>query len=467
MNIFRLLPPIVMYLSALLGAVPLNAQDAPRLSVLQAEYNVWDATAEDITGDGVREVLLLTCDELARPLKKELLIFVGDAENQYPDAPSIRMPLPDTASVLFFAETDGMPPRELVAADAVGARVYRYRDGEMRQIARHRFPSYFPYRSREPIFLKNGAKDLTGDGIEEWLIPAPEGYEIRRGDQRLALLPCDIAGEIRRGESLYVINRFPAIQTFEMESSQVKGLAFLSDEYADFFYGENWDAHKQYRIPLFVQEKWDSSAKMADITGNGFPDLVVTQTRGTINMQAVTHIYIASELFKYPEKPTATFNVRGGITSPQIIDVDNDGMMDVLLISVPLGFKNFVNFFVRGKLAVNAEVYFFDGKTYGEKPAYSSSLLMDAPDGREQVAYAMGDFNGDGHLDLAMGKSSDAIVVHAGDPPRLIAPRPWLTLDVPGFGVAQTVDIDDNNKKDIILMHPGGPNSRRVDIIVF
>ena len=122
MNIFRLLPPIVMCLPILFGAVRADAQDAHRLSVLQAEYNVWDAAAEDITGDGVREVLLLTCDELARPLKKELLIFVGDAANQYPEAPSIRMPLPDTVSVLFFAEMDGMPPRELVAADAAGAR---------------------------------------------------------------------------------------------------------------------------------------------------------------------------------------------------------------------------------------------------------------------------------------------------------------------------------------------------------
>ncbi len=467
MNISRYLPPIAVCLPLLVGAISADAQDAPRLSVLQAAHNVWDAVSEDITGDGVREILLLTCDEQARPLKKELLIFVGDAAYQYPEAPSIHMPLPDTVSVLFFAETDGMPPRELVAADAAGARVYRYRDGEMRQIAKHRFSSLLPYRSREPIFLRNAAMDLTGDGIEEWLIPVAEGYEIRRGDTRLALLPCDMAGEIRRGETIYVINRFPAVQTFEMETSPVKGLAFLSDEYADFFYGENWAAHKQYRIPLFVQEKWDSSAKMADITGNGFPDLVVTQTKGTINMQAVTHIYIASEPFQYPEKPTAIFNVRGGVTSPQIVDVDNDGMMDVLLISVPLGFKNFVNFFLRGKLAIDAEVYFFDGTAYGDKPAYSSSILMDAPDGREQVAYALGDFNGDGHLDLAMGKSSDTVVVHVGDPGRLIAPRPWLTLNVPGFGVAQTVDIDDNGKKDIILMHPGGANSRRVDIIVF
>lgn len=458
---------ISLCLAVTLGAAWAQTDSAPRCSVLQSEYNVWDAMAEDITGDGVREILLLTCDELNRPLKKELLVFIGDAENKYSETPSIRMPLEDTVSVLFFAEMDGVPPRELVTADATGARVYQYQDGAMAPMAEHPFPSLLPYRSREPIFLKNTAMDLNGDGIEEWLIPTASGYEVRRGGASLALLPCDMAGEIRRGDSLYIVNRLPAIQSFAVENTATKGLAFLTDEYADFFYGDDWSNHKQFRIPLFVQEKWDSSAKMADINGNGFPDLVVTQTKGTINMQALTHIYVSTEPFQYPEQPTRTFTVRGGVTSPQIVDVDSDGLKDVLLISVPLGFKNFINFFLRGKLSVDAEVYFFDGKTFADKPAYSSSILMDAPDGREQVANVMGDFNGDGHLDVAMGKSKDTLVVHAADPSRLMAPRPWLTLEVPGFGMAQAADIDDNNKKDIILMHPGGANSRRVDVIVF
>jgi hypothetical protein len=132
-----------------------------------------------------------------------------------------------------------------------------------------------------------------------------------------------------------------------------------------------------------------------------------------------------------------------------------------------VGIKNIINYFVRGKVSVDAQVYLYNGKDFGDKPAYETSIAMDAPEGREQVAYTMGDFNGDGRQDIAFGEAAGELAVRTGEPQRLVSVKPWVTLKVPAFGVARTVNLGNKAAKDIVLYHPSGANSKRVDVIVF
>ena len=157
---------------------------------------------------------------------------------------------------------------------------------------------------------------------------------------------------------------------------------------------------------------------MDDITGNGFPDLVVTQTRGTVRMESKTHVYLAQKPFEYPDEPDATFTCKGSVSSPVLLDVNNDQKLDLVFIRISFGVGNIINFFVRGKLAVEAEVYLFNGEGYDEKADYSTTMTMDAPEGRQRVAYTFGDFNGDGLLDVTYGRSDDQLCVYTGDTKR-------------------------------------------------
>ena len=116
---------------------------------------------------------------------------------------------------------------------------------------------------------------------------------------------------------------------------------------------------------------------------------------------------------------------------------------------------------------MEANVYLFDGKAYSEKPDYSTTMTMDAPEGRERVAYTFGDFNGDGLLDVAYGRSEDKLNVYTGDPKRFISSRPWTSFEMPSFGSAAPYDLNGNASKDIVLIRPGGDQAKRADIIVF
>lgn len=443
------------------------AQDAPRTYVLNADKDVWDVAVEELTGDKLAEILLLTCDETSYPLEKSVDVHAADVSGAYGGAPTVSMPLAPSISALFFAEVDGTKPRELIAVDASGAQVFHYTAEGFELREQPRFNSSFPNKTKSPLFLKDGALDVNGDGVEEWFIPVASGYELRTVNSVLKLAECDVVSEVFRREGTRIYQRFPAYRTFDMKDQPQKGLAFLSDEFADFLYGSGWNEHQRFKIPVNLEEKWEADASMADINNDGFPDLLVVQTKGTLNLQVQTQVYVATAPFVYPEKPTASFVTKGAIAEPGLKDVNGDKLLDVLLISIPFGLKNFVNLFMLKKVSVDAQVYLFNGKDFGEKPAYDASMSLDAPEGRERVAYTMADFNGDGRLDVAFGQKNDALTIHAGDPDRFVSSKPWVKLELPSFGDARPYDLNGNAAQDIVLFHPAGENAKRVEVIVF
>lgn len=437
------------------------------VTTIQAPENVWDAAAEDLDGNGFADLLLLCCDERSDPLNKFLAIYLAGDDGTYPQEPSSRCPLDPSVGVLFQAEADGKAPREVVAASALGAQVFAFDGKGLKPGNRVEFSSLFPTRAKSPVFVKNVTTDVEGDGRDEWLVPVPQAYEVWDNNRRRARITCDVYSEMRRAESVSITNRLPAVQPFALDGQPHKALAFLSDEYADFAYGPNWGTHTRVRIPVNVQEKWDANAKMADINNDGFPDLMVTQTKGTVNLESATQIYIAPEPMKYPDKPTATFAAAGSIAAPDLRDVNGDQLRDVVVVRIPFGVKNIVNFFVRRKLSISAEVYLFNGKDFGAKPSFETNLTLDAPEGKEQVAYALEDFNGDGRLDLCVSESRDALSFYAGVEKGFIASKAFTDLKMPSFGNIAPLDLNRNPAKDAVLIRPGSTDPKRVDVIVF
>lgn len=451
----------------LLAAVLAGSAPAPAVHTLAAPQNVWDAAVADLNQDGFQDILLLINDEKVFPLQKEIAAFIADPSGGYPAEPACRLALPPETGAVFTAEVAGGLPVEIIAAHGAGAVVFQFSGGAFSRLGAVEFDSLFPTNSREPSFVKSGAKDLNGDGVDEWLVPTARGLQVRTMNAELATVPCDVVSEMRAGESLYIIHRLPDFQTFDAAGHSLKGLAFLSDEFADFAYGDNWAGHTQVRLPMNLEEKWDASSTMKDITGDGFPDLVVTQTRGTVRMYAETHVYLAKEPFVYPDKPDAVFPSSGAVSSPMVMDVNGDKLLDLVFIRIPFGVGNIVNFFVRGKISIRAEVHLFDGKQFREKPDYSTGMTMDAPEGRSRVAYTFGDFSGDGLVDVVYGSESDTLAVYTGEPERFISSRPWQEFSMPSFGTARAYELNGNKAEDIVLIRPGSDNAKRADVIVF
>ena len=411
--------------------------------------------------------MAVCCDEASNPLNKFLAVFLADESGGYPAKPSVTTPLDPSIGALFEADVDGTPPREILAANAEGIAAYGYQDGALKPVLEVSFLSLFPSGSREPGFLHDATADLNGDGIDEWFVPMPAGFDVRNGTGLLASIPCDVNSTIRTGSGLNISNRYPAYHAFAMDGEKSKAVAFLSDEFADFAYGADWKEHRRFKIPINLGDKWDTSANMDDINDDGMPDLIVTQTQGTINLKALTQVYLAQGPMTYSETPTATFESRGSFAAPILKDVNGDKKLDIIFVNIPFGVKFFVNLFVWKKLGVDLQIYLFDGAGFATKPDFSTSLSIDAPEGKEQAAYALGDFNGDGKTDAAFGAGPEQLLLHAGGSGKFISPKPYMTLKVPAFGVARPYDLNGNAAEDIVVFHPGIKLKERIEVLVF
>src|SRR5690606_6429827 len=132
-----------------------------------------------------------------------------------------------------FAETDGAPPKELVTVDARGARILSWLDGRFESSKLIAFSSLFPSNVKKPIFLTRTALDLTGDGIDEWLVPFPSGYAVRTPDGTMHNVVSDIESGISSDDHVKIGHKLPAQHPFQLPGDPNQGLAFLSEKYVD------------------------------------------------------------------------------------------------------------------------------------------------------------------------------------------------------------------------------------------
>jgi hypothetical protein len=193
----------------------------------------------------------------------------------------------------------------------------------------------------------------------------------------------------------------------------------------------------------------------------------VTQTRGSVDLEALTHIYMAEGPFEYPDKPTASFSEDKAVSQPFVTDLDGDGASDLLFLKVSFGVGTIINYFVRGKISIDAEAYLYRDGGFPEKPDYDADFSIEAPDGRERNAYAMGDFTGDGVMDAAFGEDADELVFRKGERGEFLSSRTWLKLELPTFGKAASMQLDANERDDLVIFHPAADNSKRVEVVVF
>ncbi|MBP8131177.1 MAG: VCBS repeat-containing protein [Candidatus Hydrogenedentes bacterium] len=452
---------------ALMACVPLIVFLAPVNFTLEAPENVCDLAGADLNQDGLGDILAVFCDEKSDPLRKGVAVYLAQEDGTYPPAPSSLLSLAPETGAVMLTETDGRAPVELAALNAFGAMTYEYGAAAFTQREQLSFRSLMPSRCKEPGFLRNVSLDLDGDGLDEWLLPAPLGMEVRRGSAVIAEVGCDVTSNVSSGGGISVSHRFPASHTFQVAGSSQKGLAFLSDEYADFASGERWAERKRFRIPVKLEEKWDASVRMADINRDDWPDIMVTQTRGTVNLEVLTQVYVATGLCEYPETPTAAFHAQGSFANGVLADVDGDDYLDMIFVRVPFGVRNIMNFVLRGKVRVEADVYLYRDGGFPENPDLQDGLTIDAPEGREQVAHTLADLNGDGRLDLLLATQRGELAVYTGSKEHFISRQPWHAFSVPSFGVVRTADLNQNEAEDLLIFHPSGDHRKRVEVLVF
>lgn len=461
--------------------------NAPDTFVLGAGAPIADVAVEDVDGDGCVDIAVLCVEEAGAP-SRYLAVFCATAPGMYLEHPATILPLGEATGGLFFTETDGKPPRELAAVDMTGARVYSWTRGTFVQSAEYLFASLFPTGVRLPRFLDSAAWDLDGDGIDEWLIPEPHGYRIRKSGVECAWVPCATTGAIasRPDGSEWVSYRRSPCRPVSLPEQTGFGIASLDEEHVQFAIGPRWERITRTPIPFQFRSEAAASrqrqsgavwafprpptpepiVQLYDMNRDGLPDLIVTETRGVLSAKSTTRLYYANSDCTFSASPNAVFD-NSGFVQPILVDVNRDESPDLLFLQMMFGLRFIVNYLTGEKVTLRAEAHLNRGGVFSAKPDLSSAFVFRVPSHNQEGVFALGDFNGDSRLDVVFGDGGSRLVVHTGEDSRFIASTPWITLNIESEGLARTCDLDNNDSDDLIVFQPAYMNKGACTVLVF
>ncbi len=426
---------------------------------------VRDVIIEDINFDNLKDLIVFSSEEDG--YSKQIAVFFQQSEkNRFTREYSFINQISEPCSVLFNTKIDNKR-NFIVLANSENLYLYKVGNDGIILEKTINYPNAFSYNAKEPVVMRDLSYDLDNDGTDEWFIPTSRGITIFKNQEPISKIEFHIFNEIYSGNNMTLFYQFPLIYPLKTSKENPKPVAFLGDKEMIFAYGNNWVSTKKVKIDRKNPEKWDSTYRLGDINKDSFPDILFTETQGTINLKTTIYIYLSEGEYRYSPNPQLEYKAKGAVSLPVMKDINNDNNDDLILFNIPLGLTNFINFFLRGKLSVETKVFLSDGKLVPSKPNYQTNMTMDAPEGRDQIAYAVDDFSGDGILDIAFGESQNSIQVNVGLQEGTLKTKQWIKVNVPAFGIIRTYNINENKSKDIIIYRPTGENKERLDIILF
>ena len=162
-----------------------------------------------------------------------------------------------------------------------------------------------------------------------------------------------------------------------------------------------------------------------------------------------------------------------GYSSQWFQDIDGDSKTDILFKDVKTGLVGMSRAMVGKSIAIDLEFYRMKNGTYPDKSTTRRKIrpALDIFE-TDRVFFPvvlLGDVNGDGRADLLVGKNWEELHVFLGVPgPGLFARTPEkVAVAMPNDERnARLVDLNRDNKQDLLIYYPSTTNSHRVILLI-
>ncbi len=172
------------------------------------------------------------------------------------------------------------------------------------------------------------------------------------------------------------------------------------------------------------------------------------------SFQSEALIYFGKKDFSYGDEPSNIYSGDSNVILPMFLDADGDGKMEMLLQNINVGFGFFLNYFLRDRIKVDAELRKLgeDG-IYAEEPVVRGAIYVRVSDTGAEPARSVGDFDGNGLDDLAVGTAEDRLAFFQSSRAKSLPLRPTFMLDVPAYGNMKTLELNDDARDDLIILY--------------
>ena len=223
-----------------------------------------------------------------------------------------------------------------------------------------------------------------------------------------------------------------------------------------------------------------------DLNGDGVADLVIHSLEGRSlgKQRSLYEIYFGTPTpdgTVFAQEVSMTIHPRGtagglqpwGYSSQWLQDFDGDGEVDILFRDVQTGLVGMSRAMVGNSISMDLEFYRMEDGVYPRKPTTKHKIRPAfAPFNTREVffpAVLLGDVNGDRRSDLLVGKNWEEMYIFLGVPgPELLAQVPEkIRATMPNDERnIWLVDINADDKQDILLYYPSTTESHRVTLLI-
>jgi hypothetical protein len=446
----------------LLPALSSAAGPAPILEYKLSWLDVYgrrEATLNyDFNGDGKLDILGVSINFDTDPPERWFSLHYQH-NGEYSKTPDVMWPVSDKACALVIG--DFLPGGRTVVGFLAEDGVYVYpwdkdRPAE-KPIKLIHVRTFFRTPTLKQLPLWQWKMDLSGDGLDDIIVPLPDGYRIYFQTSpgifgKTATLESDLPATAPKSiavsnsaETLDVspsqfvsVSELPRLEIVDINGDGLSDLVLIRKEQLTYYlqkepgvFPSDRKHHVTYEIPsLRGEAKKDninlSLVKFVDINGDKLADLVVTKIEGQLGLfeSIKTSIYIHLGTGKGNFIPGQIIMIDGVSIDPEFIDMNGDGKLDVVTSRLRTDLlKQAANSVLFGDVAITYEVFQFDPakNEYLKDPVFEKQILVARKDlektgaGAVPLLFIRGDVTGDGRPDLiAIDPKTNELRIHPG-----------------------------------------------------
>jgi hypothetical protein len=477
--------PAILSTALLLLAAPARA-DGPQFRELSwpAGPRITDRIAVDLNKDGAKDLILVR--------GRQVSIYLQRGGSYTPENPTQRFNFVDKAILWTTGDVEHDGFSEILYLTNEGVFYYKW-EGERLSFVPHellRTDSILKTASEVEVRWKQFYLDLDGDGEPDLLLPSENCFLLYRGlgggkfapPERLEMSPDVYLDGGGNSPSSQAVSSYwyPQVVAGDWDgtgrralfvSQREQILIFMQQQGADG--RPHFGPRPTYVLPLKFtgplpegrfQFDIQLPTKFADVDGDGITDIIATHIG-----RATTYIYKGRPGRADLAKPDAILKFPGITFLNFLVDLDNDGRMDLVLARTDRpGLLDLVKVLITKEIPV--EVLFFFGRAgdepYPKEPDYRreieipilfSSAQRGVNIGTSSVISVLGDFDGDGKKDLLLRSSNTTLAVYRGLG-RSFSDEPAFELrvhDMDGYRFLEPVadDLNGDGISDLILTY--------------
>lgn len=455
---------------------PEGNQAAPGFDVLSLRLTgiIFMAASGDMNGDGETDLLLFN-KSTKEAYEKNCLLYFQDG-GKFPAEPDAEIALGTGVSAISVQDIDSDGADELCGFDDRGMTVFQ--QGALSAFESQRViecGTLLPKMSRR-LFSAEWIADVDSDGRVDVLLPVPNGMRLfvrKETDAFVEALTLEtpMKASVRGGGGQnYVSYRLPKIAFSDFDKDGKTDIGAFDFERMDFFLTNGSRLPGLHLTAPLVREftkDFIASSKFSDLNADGLPDAVLVLMSQKKNLQSEVRIYFGKDDFSYGDEPSHVFSGDARLILPMFLDATGDGKKELLLQDINVGVRFFLNYFLANRIRIDTELRrLISDRQYGNRAEIRRAIYVRVSESGVEPARGIGDFNGDGLQDLAVGTNENSMSFFLSDKDTFLPKQPDFEIAIPAYGKMSTLDLNSDDRTDLLILYSDNANEGLATLIL-